>query len=133
MSDHVLLFKDHRVWAFSGYDLVRGYPKRISSFGLPRSVQKIDAAMYDEDSGKTLFFVGRYYYSYDEATQTMDKGFPKSIDETFPGLTTKVTAAFQYRGFSYIYSGPQMLEYRMSSGTLFRVLGNSYFLPCYKY
>ncbi|KAM7374848.1 hypothetical protein PAMP_007483 [Pampus punctatissimus] len=132
-SDYVLLFKDNRVWAFSGYDLVSGYPKRITSFGLPRSVKKIDAAMYDVDSGKTLFFVGRYYYSYDEATQTMDEESPKSIDETFPGLTTKVTAAFQYRGFSYIYSGPQMFEYRMSTGTLFRVLGNSYFLPCNKY
>lgn len=28
----------------------------------------------------------------------MDKGFPKPVEEVFPGMTGKVTAAFQYRG-----------------------------------
>ncbi|XP_044078701.1 collagenase 3-like [Siniperca chuatsi] len=128
--DSVLLFKDRRVWAFSGYDLVPGYPKSISNFGLPSTVKKIDAALYDEKSGKTLFFVGRDYYSYDEAKKTMDKGFPKRLDETFSGLTGKVTAAFQNKGFAYIYSGVHMFEYSLSSGMLFRVLRNNYFLAC---
>lgn len=51
-----------KVWAFSGYDLVRGYPKKLSSVGLPRYVRSIDAALYDVESGKTLFFVGNYYF-----------------------------------------------------------------------
>lgn len=58
----VVLCIDRRVWAFSGYDLVRGYPKSISSFGLPKSVKKIDAALVDTESRKTLFFVGSEYY-----------------------------------------------------------------------
>ncbi|XP_022625885.1 neutrophil collagenase-like [Seriola dumerili] len=61
-SDRILLFKGRQVWAFSGYDLVSGYPKSISSFGLPETVEKVDAALYDVDSGKTLFFVGSNYY-----------------------------------------------------------------------
>ncbi|XP_070772988.1 collagenase 3-like [Enoplosus armatus] len=129
-SDRIFLFKGSRVWAFSGYDLVRGYPKSISSFGLPRTVERVDAALYDAESGKTLFFVGRNYYSYDEAKKTMDRGFPKRSDETFSGLTSKVTAALQYRGFTYIYSGPYMFEYSLRSGRLFRVLRNDYFLRC---
>ncbi|KAM9846589.1 collagenase 3-like [Aulostomus maculatus] len=129
-SDNVLLFKGQKVWAFSGYDLVGGYPKPLSSLGLPKQVKKIDAALYDVASGKTLFFVGSFYYSYDEARKTMDEGFPKRVDETFSGLATKVTAAFQYRGFTYIFSGPQMFEYSLRSGRLFRVLNNSYFLRC---
>ncbi|XP_070700185.1 collagenase 3-like [Pempheris klunzingeri] len=129
-SDNVLLFKNRRVWAFNGYDLVHGYPKSISSFGLPKSVTKIDAALYDVESRKTLFFVGSYYYSYDEAKKTMDEGFPQPVDQILPGLTSKVTAAFQYRGFTYIYSGPHMFEYSLRSGRLFRVLRNSYFLSC---
>ena len=28
----------------------------------------------------------------------MDEGFPKRVDETFYGMTGKVTAALQYRG-----------------------------------
>ncbi|XP_049891777.1 collagenase 3-like [Epinephelus moara] len=132
-SDKLFLFKDQRVWAFSAYDLERGYPKSISSFGLPRSVKKIDAALYDVESGKTLFFVGSNYYSYDEATKKRDQGFPKRVDQTFSGLTGKVTAAFQYRGFTYIYSGPYMFEYSLRTGRLFRVLRNSYFLRCTNY
>ncbi|XP_038565585.1 collagenase 3-like [Micropterus salmoides] len=129
-SDSVLLFKDQKVWAFSGYDPVPGYPKSITSFGLPENVRKIDAALYDEESGKTLFFVGNNYYSYDEAKRTMDQGFPKRVDQTFPGLTIKVTAAFQDRGYAYIYSGPYMFEYHLRTRTFYRVLTNSYFLPC---
>lgn len=51
-----------RVWAYSGYNPVQGYPKKLSSFGLPRGVRKIDAALYDVNSGKVLFFVGKYYF-----------------------------------------------------------------------
>lgn len=56
------LVSDQRVWAFSGYDLVQGYPKSISSFGLPTTVKKIDAALHNPETGKTLFFVGTNYY-----------------------------------------------------------------------
>uniref|UniRef100_A0A667XKC6 interstitial collagenase n=1 Tax=Myripristis murdjan TaxID=586833 RepID=A0A667XKC6_9TELE len=129
-SDNVFLFKGRKVWAVSGYDVVPGYPKRLTDIGLPYSVKRIDAALFDVDSRKTLFFVGKYYYSYDEATRTVDQGFPKRVDETFSGLTGRVTAAFQYRGFTYIYSGPYMHEYSLRSGRLFRVLRNSYFLQC---
>ncbi|GAA6218488.1 collagenase 3-like [Lates japonicus] len=129
-SDRVYLFKNRKVWAFSGYDAVPGYPKKLTSFGLPRHVRKIDAALYDVQTRKSLFFVGRYYFSYDEARGAMDPGFPKHLDQTFSGLTSRVTAAFQYRGFTYIYSGPYMFEYDLRTGRLYRVLRNSYFLRC---
>ncbi|XP_034082685.1 collagenase 3-like [Gymnodraco acuticeps] len=127
-SDKVYLFKGRKVWAFRGYDLVRGYPKRLTRFGFPRGVRKIDAALYDAESGKTLFFVGSKYFSYDEGRQTMERGSPKIVDQTFSGLNGRVTAAVQHRGFTYIYTGPYIFEYR--SRTLNRVLRNSFFLPC---
>ncbi|XP_070772986.1 collagenase 3-like [Enoplosus armatus] len=129
-SDRIFLFKGRRVWAFAGYDPVRGYPKKLSNFGLPRGVRKIDAVLHDVESDKTLFFVGNHYFSYDEAKKTMDRGFPKRLDQTFSGLTSKVTAAFQYRGFTYLYSGPYMFEYNLRTRRLYRVLRNSYFLRC---
>ncbi|KAE8288057.1 Collagenase 3 [Larimichthys crocea] len=129
-SDRVFLFKNRKVWAYSGYTPVHGYPKRLTSFGLRRNVKKIDAALYDVESRKTLFFVGNEYYSYDEARRTMDRGYPKRVDETFSGLTGKVTAAFQYRSFTYIYSGQHMFEYDLKSKMLYRVLRNGYFLRC---
>uniref|UniRef100_A0A8C7I4J4 interstitial collagenase n=1 Tax=Oncorhynchus kisutch TaxID=8019 RepID=A0A8C7I4J4_ONCKI len=113
LSDRVFLFKDSQVWALYGYDIVPGYPRNLKSLGLPSTVNKVDAALYDEDSRKTLFFVDDNYYSYDEAMKRMDKGFPKRVDEGFPGMTSKVTAAFQVRGFTYLYSGSYMFEYSM--------------------
>lgn len=50
------------VWAFTGNQPVRGYPKTLTAFGLPRGVRKIDAALHDVNSGKTLFFVGNNYF-----------------------------------------------------------------------
>ncbi|XP_077596199.1 collagenase 3-like [Stigmatopora nigra] len=132
-SGNVFLFKGRQVWAFRGYDLVPGYPKSVTSFGLPQEVKKVDAALYDVYSERILLFVGRMYYSYNEANKKIDQGFPKRVDEKFSGLTGRVTAAFQYRGFAYIYSGAQMFEYSLSSGTFYRVLGNNYFLPCNNY
>ncbi|CAL1573971.1 unnamed protein product [Knipowitschia caucasica] len=132
-ADRLYLFKDRQVWAFSAYELQPGYPMSISSIGLPKTVKKIDAAMYDVRTRKTLFFVGDQYYSYDEINKRMDQGYPKYVDEKFSGLTSKVTAAFQNRGFTYIYSGPYMFEYSLQSGHLFRMLGNDYFLRCTNY
>lgn len=53
---------DQTVWAFSAYDLVSGFPKSLSSLGLPATVKKVSAALYDEKTGKTLYFVDKNYY-----------------------------------------------------------------------
>ncbi|XP_059913227.1 collagenase 3-like isoform X2 [Gadus macrocephalus] len=129
-TDRVYLFQGRQVWAFSRYDLASGFPRNIDYFGLPRNVNKINAALYDTHTRRTLFFVGDQYYSYDEARRTMDAGFPKSIETLLPGHTSKVTAGFQYRGYTYIYSGSNMFEYSLRTGRLFRSLRNDYFLPC---
>uniref|UniRef100_A0A667XZF8 Matrix metallopeptidase 13a n=1 Tax=Myripristis murdjan TaxID=586833 RepID=A0A667XZF8_9TELE len=135
LRGEMLFFKDKFFWRShpqrrEPQHLICNHITKLTDIGLPYSVKRIDAALFDVDSRKTLFFVGKYYYSYDEATRTVDQGFPKRVDETFSGLTGRVTAAFQYRGFTYIYSGPYMHEYSLRSGRLFRVLRNSYFLQC---
>lgn len=104
---------------------------------------------------KFIFFL----FSYDALKKTMDKGFPKRVDETFSGMTGKVTAGFVLRGkckfiqsfkgfqrhlawyreltwvlcstgYAYLYSGPNMFEFSMGSKKLYRVLKNDYFLRC---
>lgn len=130
IEDRVYFFKGRRVWAYNGYTPVRGYPKRLSSLGVPRWVRRIDAALFDEETEKTFFFAGDYYLSYDEKQKRVDRGNPKRVDATFSSLNGKVTAAFKYQGFSYIYNGPYMFEYHLRSGRLFRVLRNNFFLRC---
>lgn len=113
-----------KVLVLSGYDVKH---KRLSSFGLPAKEKKINGAFYDEHTGKILFFVDKSYYryvsvllfkrnnkrrqddftltnenifeiSYDSNKKKMDKGYPKLVDERFPQVSGKVSAAFQYKG-----------------------------------
>ncbi|XP_062870730.1 collagenase 3-like [Trichomycterus rosablanca] len=128
VDDLVYIFKGPKVWALNGYNVVDGFPKTLSSFGFPAKLKKITAALYDENSGKSLLFSGRYYYSFDMSSKEMDKGFPKRVEQSFSGISGPVTAGFQYRGFTYLYSGPVMYEF--GYGRLLRVLGNNYFLRC---
>uniref|UniRef100_A0A673L6Z4 interstitial collagenase n=1 Tax=Sinocyclocheilus rhinocerous TaxID=307959 RepID=A0A673L6Z4_9TELE len=93
VQDKLFLFKGKQVWAFNDKNLEPGYPKPLSSFGLPASVTKVDAAVHNKNSGKTLLFFDIYYYSYDEREKKMDKGNPKRLENGFPGLTGEVTAA----------------------------------------
>lgn len=53
-----------KVWSFYGHAIQKGYPKSLSSMGLPHSVKHITAAFHDPDTGKTLFFVDKHYYRY---------------------------------------------------------------------
>ncbi|TSM28231.1 Collagenase 3 [Bagarius yarrelli] len=126
-DDLVYIFKDQKVWVLNGYDVVSR--KRLSSFGFPANVKNIDAAFYDENADRTFFFVGRQYYSYDTNNKKMDDDYPKLVEERFPGITGKVSAAFQYEGFTYLISGPRIHEF--SNTKLLRLLINTYFLKCY--
>ncbi|KAF5902391.1 collagenase 3-like, partial [Clarias magur] len=92
-DDLVYIFKGQKVWALNAYDVVNR--KSLSSFGLPAKVKKITAALYDENTGKTLFFTDKLYYSYDTNSNKMDKGYPKKVEDRFRGMTGPVTAAFQ--------------------------------------
>lgn len=48
----------NKYWAVKGQYVLRGYPRDIyRSFGFPRTVKSIDAAVSEEDTGKTYFFV----------------------------------------------------------------------------
>lgn len=40
----------------------------------------------------------------------MDTGYPKLVERGFPGITGKITAAFQYRG-QYFYKHSYPFEY----------------------
>ncbi|XP_058874839.1 collagenase 3-like [Acipenser ruthenus] len=125
-SDRVFLFKGTQYWALFGYDVDQGFPQSIYNLGFPKNVKRIDAALHNENTGKTFFFVGNQYYSYDDSTKKMDRGFPRLIEEDFPGIGGKVDAAIQIRGFMYLYNGPRVFEYRFSSKRLFRVMNSNY-------
>ncbi|XP_012865002.1 PREDICTED: interstitial collagenase [Dipodomys ordii] len=110
--DEIRFFKGSKYWAVLGQDVLRGYPKDIhSSFGFPRTVKHIDAAVSEEDTGKTYFFVANKYWRYDEYKRSMDAGYPKMIAHDFPGIGHKVDAVFKKDGFFYFFHGTRQYKF----------------------
>ncbi|XP_005998657.1 collagenase 3-like [Latimeria chalumnae] len=129
-KDRVFLFKGKKFWALNGYDTVEGYPKYIYKLGFPKTLKKIDAAVHNTETGKTLFFAGDEYWSYDETNAAMDEGYPKLIEDEFPGIGNKVDAVYRQNGYFYFFHGSTQFEYSIWSKRILRVLRANSLLWC---
>uniref|UniRef100_A0A667WSR6 Peptidase metallopeptidase domain-containing protein n=1 Tax=Myripristis murdjan TaxID=586833 RepID=A0A667WSR6_9TELE len=120
-------------WGIRAYtkSKMAGYPKPITNLGLPSSVNKVDAAVYVPSTGKTLMFVNKQYWSYDERRNQMDSGYPRNINWDFPGIGSKVDAAFENFGYLYFSNGPRQSEFYLPYKRVNRVLLNYGWLNCY--
>uniref|UniRef100_A0A7M4G0S7 Collagenase 3 n=1 Tax=Crocodylus porosus TaxID=8502 RepID=A0A7M4G0S7_CROPO len=129
IKDRVFMFKGE-FWAMNGYDIVADYPKKIYELGFPKEMKTIDAAVHIKDTGKTLFFTGDKYWSYDEENQVMDEGYPRLIEEEFAGIGTRVDAVYQRNGYLYFFSGPLQFEYSIWSKRIVRILHTNSIFWC---
>ncbi|NWV00018.1 MMP13 Collagenase, partial [Upupa epops] len=130
LKDLVFVFKGKKVWALNGYDIVEGFPKRIHEMGFPKAMRRVDAAVHVRDTGKTLFFTGNKFWSYDEEEEAMDAGYPRLIEEEFAGVGDRVDAVYQRRGYLYFFNGPLQFEYSIWSQRVVRVLPTNSLLWC---
>ncbi|XP_051011846.1 matrix metalloproteinase-27 [Acomys russatus] len=128
--DEILVFKGENFWVIRGYAVLPDYPKSIHTLGFPTRVKKIDAAVCDRDTRKTFFFVGFWYWRYDEVAQAMDRGFPQRIVRRFPGIGLRVDAAFQYQGFFYFFRGLRQFEYDIKEKNLTKVMKTDTWFKC---
>nr|XP_019568235.1 PREDICTED: neutrophil collagenase [Rhinolophus sinicus] len=126
--DLVFLFKGNQYWALRGYDIQQGYPKHISNYGFPSSVQAIDAAVSYRT--KTYFFVNNQFWRYDNQRQSMDPGYPKHIASNFQGIENRVDAVFQRNNFFYFFSGPTYYAFDLNNPRVTRVDRSIRWLNC---
>ncbi|NWH76711.1 MMP13 Collagenase, partial [Piaya cayana] len=122
INDLVYMFKGKKVWALNGYDIVEDFPKKIYEIGFPKEMKRIDAAVHIKDTGKTLFFSGNKYWSYDEEAEVMEADYPKFIEEEFAGIGDRVDAVYERNGYLYFFNGPLQFEYSIWSKRIVRVL-----------
>uniref|UniRef100_A0A3Q3IMT4 Peptidase metallopeptidase domain-containing protein n=1 Tax=Monopterus albus TaxID=43700 RepID=A0A3Q3IMT4_MONAL len=108
-----------------------GYPKPLSDFGLPPSVIKVDAAVYEPFTSKTLLFVNDKYWSYNERVHKMDSGYPKFIHSELPGIGNRVDAAFENKGYLYFSHGSTQTEYNYQRKRALRTVLNSEWMDCH--
>uniref|UniRef100_A0A3B5R6K1 Collagenase 3 n=1 Tax=Xiphophorus maculatus TaxID=8083 RepID=A0A3B5R6K1_XIPMA len=105
-------FSGHKYWVVQQLK-TRGTAGNISEFGFPSSVRRVDAAVHVAEYGKTMFFIGQFYYRYDEQKSQMDPGFPRSIQTDWHGIPRNVDAAFKLHGKlrETLFVNPRILFY----------------------
>ncbi|KFM04407.1 Collagenase 3 [Aptenodytes forsteri] len=130
IRDLVFMFKGKKVWALNGYDIVEDFPKKIYEMGFPKEMKRIDAAVHIKDTGKTLFFTGNKYWSYDEEAEVMEAGYPRLIEEEFAGIGDRVDAVYQRNGYLYFFNGPLQFEYSIWGKRIVRVLHTNSIFWC---
>ncbi|XP_001509119.4 interstitial collagenase isoform X1 [Ornithorhynchus anatinus] len=129
--DEVFVFKGNRYWVLKGFDVMPGYPKEIyETFGFPKTVKRIDAAFYDEITGKTYFFVGQKYWRYNENKQSMDPNFPQPLAFGFPGIGKKVDAVFKDQDSVYFFQGTRQYKFDYEKKRVLTLLKTNSWFNC---
>uniref|UniRef100_A0A803W304 Peptidase metallopeptidase domain-containing protein n=1 Tax=Ficedula albicollis TaxID=59894 RepID=A0A803W304_FICAL len=128
--DRVLFFKDDQYWAVSGYRIEAGFPKPIQNLGFPTSVRKIDAAVHDQSTKRTYFFVGNKYWSFNENTQSMERGYPRKIAADFQGISYPIDAALHKNGYFYFFHGSDQYEVDIKRKKLIRTMKSNSWFNC---
>ncbi|KFO25635.1 stromelysin-1 [Fukomys damarensis] len=128
-KDTVFVFKGNQFWAIRGSEVQAGSPRSIYTLGFPATVKKIDAAISVKEKKKTYFFVKDQYWRFDEKKQGMEPGFPRKINEDFPGVE-KVDAAFEAFGFFYFFNESSQLEFDPNAKKVTHTLKSNNWFNC---
>ncbi|XP_062910146.1 collagenase 3-like [Mobula hypostoma] len=105
-----VFFKGKKYWAVSGYDLVFS-PGSIHDFGFPQTIKKIDAAVQISGIGRTFFFVENKCWSYSNSANKMEDGYPKLIQDEWPGVSSPIDAAIQDGYMIYFFHQHMVFSY----------------------
>ncbi|XP_018422823.1 PREDICTED: collagenase 3-like [Nanorana parkeri] len=125
-------WKSRKYWIINDGDLAKDLPKDISQLGFPDSIKKIDAAVHNKRTGKTYFFKGDKYWSYDEEKQKMDAGFPKLMSTGFPGIGKRILSAFEKNGDIYFLDGHRMYQFSTAKNRVIQVFKRNRWFKCLK-
>ncbi|XP_064191899.1 72 kDa type IV collagenase [Anguilla rostrata] len=103
LEEKTVFFAGNQMWIYSASTLEKGYPKRLSSIGLPADLQRVDAAFSFPKNKKTYIFAGDKYWRYNEGKKKMDPGFPKPIGDFWSDIPDNVDAVFSLNGHGHSY------------------------------
>ncbi|KAM9246916.1 stromelysin-1-like [Leptosomus discolor] len=128
-KDETVIFKGNEFWVVKGDTILPGYPKKVYTLGFSKDVTKIDAAFYNENEGKTYYFIADKFWSYDKRSQSMDRK-PMLIRDTFPGINGKVDAVFQHENFLYFFCRRKQFEFDPDKKRVTRLLKTNFWFTC---
>ncbi|KAI4461533.1 matrix metalloproteinase [Holotrichia oblita] len=126
----IILFAGKEVWIYDGYQFVEDSPQSLSSYyGLPNSLNKIDAVQIWEKNGstellkcivdfisilivgKTYLYKGDYFWRFNETSKTIDPGYPMDMSR-WRGVPSHLDAAITWTdGITYFFKGKEFWKF----------------------
>lgn len=115
-DQHIVFFKGDQYWEYNSLYPIAGFPKLISELN-PELPTNFDAVITYNEYYKTYFFKGDMVWRFDEATKTVDLGWPYRIDEIFFGIPSNLDAAFRYKdGIPIFVKGNEYYVFNDATG-----------------
>ncbi|XP_033970594.1 matrix metalloproteinase-18-like [Trematomus bernacchii] len=109
---------------------MKSHARSIHEYGFSSRVKQVDAAVHISEYGKTVFFIGEFYYRYDELKRRMDPGFPRLIQKDWPGIPKRVDAAFKLDGNIFLFSGAKSYQYDFRQTRVMNTISANSWLGC---
>ena len=93
-------------WIYNGTEYWKGPIPISQQFKLNSSVDSIDAAFVWAPNGKTYLFKNDLYWRYNEASNTVDMGYPVNISKAWKGIPNNLDSAMTWiNGKTYFFKG----------------------------
>ncbi|CAH2266423.1 matrix metalloproteinase-25-like [Pararge aegeria] len=107
-NGHIVVFSGRSYWEFSArFRLVkRG---RITEYKIPQ-VPELTTVFISNYNNKTYLIEYERYWRYDEATKTMDRGYPKEMS-AWRNVPYPVDAAIIWKGDTFFFRGPRFWRF----------------------
>ncbi|XP_062589843.1 matrix metalloproteinase-24-like [Saccostrea cucullata] len=104
----VYMFKGNKIFRYTGYQLDRGFPKRIR--GKTNFYRNLQAALSWYD-GRIYVFKGDKYSIWDERYTTPPRGYPRPISSFWGGIPVNVEAAIRWNRYTYFFKGRNYFKF----------------------
>ncbi|KAH8324722.1 hypothetical protein KR074_010267 [Drosophila pseudoananassae] len=100
---HPFTHSGREYFVFNSVNLAPGYPKPLTSLGLPPTLSHIDASFVWGHNNRTYLTSGTLYWRLDDATNKVELDYPRDMS-IWSGVGYHIDAAFQYTdGKTYFF------------------------------
>ncbi|XP_050436523.1 matrix metalloproteinase-2-like [Adelges cooleyi] len=107
----IVFFIGRQYYVYHGNVPVPGYPKPLTSLGLPDQLDRVDAATVWGHNSKTYIFSGTMYWRYDDETGKMELDYPRDMS-IWRGVGYNIDAAFQWHdGATYFFKNREFWKF----------------------
>ncbi|XP_071453471.1 matrix metalloproteinase-17-like [Hetaerina americana] len=107
----IVIFSGKNFWISSGDGLIQNSPRPLTDYGLPSTLEKVNAAMVWGKNDKIFIFSSDRYWRFNESTSLMDEGYPQPLGR-WRGVPENLDAVLTWTdGASYFFSGSQFWRF----------------------